>query len=69
MLRVLETSWMPGENTKPQRNVYERRAYAAHRVAIATERLSRAVAGPPSERARALGWMKLWVAFVLDRSK
>ena len=55
----------PRNGIKPRRNIYVRRAYAARRAAIAIDRFSRAATGLPTEKARALRWMKLWIAFVV----
>lgn len=64
----MKTHEAPVKVNRRQRNVYERRAYAALRAAIAIERISR-VAGPisPSEKAQALRWMKAWISFVTAR--
>ena len=64
MERALHTN-DPGEGTRARRDIYERRAYAARRAAIAIDRYSRAATGLPREKARALRWMKLWIAFVV----
>jgi hypothetical protein len=55
----------PGSRTKPKRDIYERRAYAARRAAIAIDKYSRSATGVPAEKARALRWMKRWIAFIV----
>ena len=57
----------PGTRTKPKRGIYERRAYAARRAAIAIDRYSRVATGMPAEKAQALRWMKRWIAFVVGK--
>jgi hypothetical protein len=67
---MVETNRLPKASHKPRRDIYERRAYAARRAKIAVERVSRvAASGSPEEKARALRWMRLWIAFAASRHK
>jgi hypothetical protein len=56
------------ESSAPQRDIYQRRIYAAHRAVIAVDRAIRITSvGSYAERDRALRWMKLWMAFAASR--
>jgi hypothetical protein len=67
---VMETSKLPKAGYKLRRDIFERRAYAAQRAAIAVERVSRvAAAGLPDEKARARRWMHLRIIFAASRHK
>lgn len=57
----------PGSGTKPKRGIYERKAYAARRAAIAMDKYSRAAAGLPTDKALVLRWMNRWIAFVVAK--
>jgi len=49
-------------------DIYQRRAYAAHRAAIAIDRaIFLASMGLLSDRERTLRWMKLWTAYAASR--
>jgi hypothetical protein len=56
-----------GSKTNLKRGIYERRAYAARRAAIAIDKYSRVATGMPAEKAQALRWMKRWIAFVVGK--
>jgi hypothetical protein len=52
----------------PKRDAYERRNYAAQRAVIALDRAIRiTLTASPADRDKALGWMRLWVAFAASR--
>jgi len=56
------------ESAWPKRDIYQRRAYAAHRAAVAIDRAVRlASMGSSLDTERALRWMKLWTAFAASR--
>jgi hypothetical protein len=64
----VETVRVPKVSSKPKRDIYARRFYAAGRAAIAIERVSCvAASGSLEEKARALRWMQLWIAFAASR--
>lgn len=51
-----------------QRNISERRAYAAQRAVIAVDRaIDITSKGPFENTEQALRWMKLWMAFAASR--
>jgi hypothetical protein len=55
---------IPEENSKPVRNLYQRRAYAARRALMAIDKISSlANTGAPVDKEATLRWMKLWMNF------
>ena len=51
-----------------QRDIYERRAYAAQRAIAAVDRAMRiASEGSYADREEAFRWMRLWMAFAASR--
>jgi hypothetical protein len=64
----VETIRAPKASSKPKRDIYALRSYAAGRAAIAIDRVSRvAASGSLEEKARALHWMQLGIAFAASR--
>ncbi len=51
-----------------QRDIDQRRSYAAHRAILAVDRAMRVASESPSEgREQAFRWMRLWMAFAASR--
>ena len=63
-----KTSETPAKSIIPQRDVYQRRTYAAHRAVMAVDRaIHIASIGSSADREQALSWMRLWMAFAASR--
>ena len=63
-----KNSEIPDKSIIPQRDVYQRRTYAAHRALIAVDRAIRITStGPLADSQQALRWMRLWMAFAASR--
>ena len=51
-----------------QRDIHQRRAYAAHRAVMAVDRAMQvASADSSTDREQAFRWMRLWMAFAASR--
>lgn len=66
----LHLNEIPEENSRPMRNIYQRRAYAARRALMAIDKISSlANTGAPADKEVALRWMKLWMKFATAYDK
>ena len=53
---------------KMQRDIHQRRSYAAHRAVRAVDRAMQiASEGPAADREQAFRWIRLWMAFAASR--
>ena len=63
-----KNSEIPDKSIIPQRDIYQRRTYAAHRAVIAVDRaIHIASIGSSADREQALCSMRLWMAFAASR--